>query len=189
MNFGLYQGSALALPKSRLRKQGLQPLLLLAIALLLVSTARADCYPIDKVPEHVGEIVCVRGRVLKVTASPSGTHYLNFCENYQTCPFSVVVFRSKLDEIGDVRTLAEQEIEIDGLVKLYQGHPEIVLSEATQLHGTVAWHIPPLPKNYDVSQHGTFSAGTFRAKQPKRSKTKRKLQDQVDPMSDDSIPE
>ncbi len=150
---------------------------------------RADCYPIDQVPKHVGEIVCVRGRVLKVTTSASGTHYLNFCENYATCPFTVVVFGAKVEEIGDVRSLAEHDIEIDGMIKLYQGRPEIVLAEAAQLHGDIAWHIPPLPKNYDVSQHGKFSAGTFRAKKSKRSKTKRTLQDQTDPMGEDSVPE
>ncbi|ABF40838.1 nucleic acid binding, OB-fold, tRNA/helicase-type [Candidatus Koribacter versatilis Ellin345] len=164
---------------------------LLCVALCFGSAIclRADCYPIDKAPEHIGEIVCIRGRVLKVTASASGTHYLNFCENYQLCPFTVVVFPSKLEDIGDVRTLAEQEIEIDGLIKLYQGRPEIVLSEASQIHGEIAWHIPPLPKNYDVARHGNFSAGSFHGKKAKRSKTKRTLQDQADPMNDDSVPE
>ncbi len=167
------------------------PRALLCAALLLGSAVslRADCYSFDKAPEHIGEIVCVRGRVLKVTASASGTHYLNYCDNYQTCPFTVVIFPSKLQDIGDVRTLAEQEVEIEGMIKLYQGRPEIILNEAAQLRGNIAWHIPPLPRNYDVSRHGNYSAGTFHGKKAKRSKTRRPIQDQVDPMSDDSLPE
>src|SRR5581483_2491521 len=118
--------------------------------------AHADCYPIDQAPRHVGEIICVRGKVLTVSASPSRTHYLNFCENYLACPFTVVVFPSHLEKIGDVRSLENHEIEIDGLIKLYNGHPEIVLTELSQLHGDAATRIPPLPKNYDVSEHGKF---------------------------------
>lgn len=144
----------------------------------------AECIPFDKAPQHVGEIVCVRGRVMKVSASHSGTHYLNFCESYQTCPFTVVVFPSRLPDIGDVRSLEEREIEIDGLIKLYNGRPEIILEESEQLHGEAASHIPPLPKKYDVSEHGSFSAGRFRAKTPKRSKTRQVEKDETDPFSE-----
>jgi hypothetical protein len=154
------------------------------LALAGTVLCRADCIPFDKAPQHVGEIVCVRGRVLKVSASQSGTHYLNFCESYLACPFTVVVFASHLSDIGDVRSLAEREIEIDGLIKLYNGRPEIILAESEQLHGEAASHIPPLPKKYDVSEHGSFSAGTFRAKKPKRSKTKQVQQDETDPFSE-----
>jgi hypothetical protein len=161
----------------------------LALTLALSAGAWADCYPFDKAAEHAGEIVCIRGTVLKVSASPSGTHYLNFCENYLACPFTVVVFPSRLDRIGDVRALESREIEIDGLVKLYNGRPEIVLSELDQLHGEAATRIPPLPKNYDVANHGNFSAGRFSPKTPKRSKTKRVPQDESDPMNDFSLPQ
>ncbi len=157
-----------------------------AVALLMASAAagRADCLPFDQAAKHVGEMVCMRGRVVKVSASPSGTHYLNFCESYVGCPFTVVIFPGHLQEIGDVRSLADREIEIDGLVKLYNGHPEIILAESSQLHGDAASHIPPLPKKYDVTEHGNFSAGTFRAKKPKRSKTKAVQQDTTDPFSE-----
>jgi hypothetical protein len=157
-----------------------------AVAWFLASAVlgHADCIPFDKAPQHVGEIVCVRGRVLKVSASQSGTHYLNFCESYLACPFTVVIFASHLSDIGDVRSLAEREIEIDGLIKLYNGRPEIILAESEQLHGEAASHIPPLPKKYDVSEHGNFSPGTFRAKKPKRSKTRQQPQDETDPFSE-----
>ena len=162
-------------------------LALVLATLLYAVVARTECYPFEKAAEHVGEIVCIRGQVVKVNATPGGTHYLNFCENYHGCPFTVVVFPSKIERIGDVRSLEKQEIEIDGLVKLYNGQPEIILSDSDQLHGKAASHIPPLPKHYDVSVHGNYSAGHFSGKSPKRSKTKRAQQDETDPMSDDSI--
>jgi hypothetical protein len=155
-------------------------------ALIMMSAAicRADCYSFDKAPQHVGEIVCIRGRVVKVSAGASGTHYLNFCEGYLTCPFTVVVFPAHLEQIGDVRTLENHEIEIDGLVKLYHGHPEIILAELSQLHGDAASHIPPLPKKYDVAEHGKFSAGTTYAKKPKSSKKATTQTDNTDPFSE-----
>lgn len=158
-----------------------------AIATLFLASAvtcRADCLPFDQAAQHVGEIVCVKGRVVKVSSSQSGNHYLNFCETFVGCPFTVVVFPGHLEEIGDVRSLTDHEIEIDGLIKLYNGHPEIILSESRQLHGDVASHIPPLPKNYDVTEHGKYSAGSFYAKKPKRSKTKQVQQDTIDPFSE-----
>ncbi len=152
--------------------------------LLGVAIACADCYPYDQAAKHVGEIVCVRGRVVKVSATKSGTHYLNFCESYEMCPFTVVVFPSKLEQIGDVRSLENREIEIDGLVKLYNGRPEMTLNQLSQLHGEAASRIPPLPKNYDVSEHGKFSAGSPYAKKPKSSKKTQTQPQDPDPFSD-----
>ena len=158
-------------------------LICLTALLLLSAISHAECIPFDKAPQHAGEIVCVRGRVVSVSASATGTHYLNFCESYLTCPFTVVIFPSRLGEIGDVRSLAEREIEIDGLIKVYDGRPEIVLSDLDQLHGDAAAHLPPLPKKYDVTQHGNFSAGSFYGKRSKRSKSSQ-VQDESDPFSE-----
>jgi hypothetical protein len=148
----------------------------------------AECLPFDKAPQHVGEIICVRGRVVKVSASPGGTHYLNFCENYLACPFTVVVLAKHVDQIGDVRALQDREIEIDGLVKLYNGHPEILLTEPNQLRGDGASHIPPLPRNYDVAEHGRFSAGSAGMKKPKRTKRRLSNTREEDPFADPSVP-
>jgi hypothetical protein len=149
----------------------------------------AECLPFDTAPQHIGEIVCVRGRVVKVSASAGGTHYLNFCENYLACPFTVVVLPKHLEEIGDVRSLQGREIEIDGLVKLYNGRPEILLTEPDQLHGDVVSHIPPLPKNYDVAEHGRFSAGSTYARRPKRAKRRLSNPKEEDPFADPTAPD
>jgi hypothetical protein len=86
------------------------------------------------------------------------------------CPFSVVVFPSDLKDVGDVRRLAGQLIEIHGKVKLYDGRAEIILSRVGQLtNGSTL--IPPLPKNYDVEKQGHYSAGRMRtSKKPRKVK-------------------
>ncbi|MGD0571086.1 MAG: hypothetical protein ABSA78_22030 [Candidatus Sulfotelmatobacter sp.] len=132
----------------------------LATLALLLSTAAAasDCLPIRDAGKHVGENKCVVGKVLRVKVSGRGVHFVDFCEDQMACPFTVVVFPSDLKDVGDVRRLAGQVIEIHGPVKLYNGRAEIVLSRVSQLTGGSTL-IPPLPKNYDVEKQGHYSAG------------------------------
>jgi hypothetical protein len=135
---------------------------------VLLSTALAagsDCLPIREAGQHVGETRCVTGKVLRVKVGAKGVHYVDFCEDQMACPFTVVVFASDLKDVGDVRRLAGQVIEIHGPVKLYGGRAEIVLNRVSQLTGGSTL-IPPLPKNYDVEKQGHYSAGRMRP--PKR---------------------
>src|SRR5581483_1019017 len=133
---------------------------LLLVGLLSSVCVASDCIAFSEAGQHVGKEKCVRGKVIKVTRLPSGTHFLNFCEDYRTCPFQVVIFRSDLKHVGDVRQLEGRIIEVRGEIKTYDGRPEILLKEARQLKGESA-RITPLPKNYDVEKKGRFSAGKF----------------------------
>jgi len=132
----------------------------LALALLFSAFSRADCIPITEAKNHVGETRCITGKVVRVEQGNRGVHYLDFCEDFRLCPFTVVVFPSDLKSVGDVRQLQGRVVEIHGPVKEYDGRAEIVLQEPRQLSGGAAT-IPPLPKNYDVEQKGRFSAGKF----------------------------
>lgn len=128
--------------------------------LLLANVASGACLPITEAPKRIGDTVCITGKVVQVAQSKSGNHFLNFCADYSQCPFSVVVFRKDLPHVGDVRSLEGKTIEIHGPLKLYQGRPEMVLSNARQLRGEAA-KLPPAPKTYDVERKGKYSAGKF----------------------------
>jgi len=128
----------------------------------------SDCLPIGDAGKHVGEDKCVTGKVLRVKAGARGTHFVDFCEDQMSCPFTVVVFGSDLKDVGDVRRLAGRVIEIHGPVKLYNGRAEIILRRVNQLTGGSTL-IPPLPKNYDVEKQGHYSAGSIHP--PKKLKT------------------
>lgn len=132
----------------------------LLLILLAGATASAACLPISEAARRVGHEVCVFGQVVQVKQSRSGTHFLNFCADYRDCPFTVVVFPRDLRQVGDVRQLAGKTIEIHGKVQLYDGRAEIVLRHSRQLRGEAA-RIPPVPKNYDVTRHGNYSAGRY----------------------------
>ena len=120
-----------------------------------------DCVPFDQAHKHIGETRCVTGKVVRVAVGSKSTHYLDFCEDYRLCPFSVVIFSHDMKNIGDVRQLAGKVIEIRGEIKEYDDRAEIILESRKQLAGEAA-QLPPLPKNFDVEQRGHFSTGKFR---------------------------
>src|ERR1700733_12408617 len=136
-------------------------LVVLPILLYAAAAAASDCLPIQEAAKHIGETKCVTGKVLRVKAGAKGVHFVDFCADQMSCPFSVVVFASDLKDVGDVRRLTGQVIEIHGPVKSYDGRAEIVLNRVSQLTGGSTL-IPPLPKNYDVEKQGHYSAGRIR---------------------------
>ena len=135
----------------------------LTVASALSGATFAACIPYTDAAKHVGESVCVSGKALKVEEGKNGAWFLDFCEDYAKCPFTVVVFARDLRDVGDVRQLAGHDVEIFGKVKLYQGRAEIILKDGRQLHGESA-KLPPMPKEYDASRHGRYSAGRYRTK-------------------------
>jgi len=129
-----------------------------AFLLLCSIFAAGRCIPIEEAPTKIGDTACVTGKVLKVNQSRGGSFFLDFCEDYRKCPFTVVVFPSSLKDVGDVRQLEGKEIEIHGKIQEWRGRAEIVLRNIRQLRGEAA-KIPPVPKDYDVEKKGRFSAG------------------------------
>ena len=146
--------------------------LLLALLMLFgVPLLRAaDCISIQEAGQHVGETRCVTGKVVRVKVGVKGVRFLDFCEDQVACPFTVVIFGHDLKDVGDVRRLAGRTIEIRGVLKLYDGRPEIILNRISQITGGAAM-IPPLPKAYDVENRGHFSARRlYPSKKPKKTK-------------------
>ena len=146
-----------------LRAAGVTVFLCLLSSSAFVSSAQAACIPYIEAPAHVGESVCVSGKVLKVAEGKNGAWFLDFCEDYAQCPFTVVVFSRDLRNVGDVRSLSGKDIELFGKIKLYGGRAEIILKDGRQLHGEAA-KLAPMPKEYDASRHGSYSAGRYRTK-------------------------
>jgi hypothetical protein len=145
---------------SFMAKLGKTKTLVLAAILLPATVSFAKCIPFTEAPKHLGETTCVAGKVLNIGESRAGSLFLNFCDDYKACPFTVVVFPSALKNVGDVRQLEGKEIEIHGKIQEWRGRTEIVLRDARQLKGEAA-KIPPLPKDYDVQKRGNYSAGQF----------------------------
>ncbi len=144
------------------------------LVMLLFSTfsPAPTCIPFDQAQKHMGEMQCVTGKVVRVEAGSGGVHYLDFCDDYRLCSFSVVVFSHDLKNVGDIRQLTGKMIEIRGEVKEYDDRAEIILENNKQLGAEVV-RLSPLPKNFDVEQRGHFSAGQFRAPHSRSTRKKR----------------
>jgi hypothetical protein len=151
----------------------IRTVLVMMSALLFSSLSCAECIPFDQARKHIGEGQCVTGKVVRVEAGARGVHYLDFCEDYRLCPFSVVVFSYDLKNVGDVRQLAGRVVDVRGEIREYDGRAEIILENARQLGGAGA-RIAPLPKSFDVEQRGHFSAGKFRASKRRAARKRAK---------------
>lgn len=84
-------------------------------------------------PNHIGETASVKGTLVSVYTSASGTIFLDFCKSYKTCPFSGVIFADDAKAFGDVSKLAGQTVTLTGKISSYQGKAEIVLSDPSQI--------------------------------------------------------
>jgi len=162
-------------------------LAVVALATSLPASASSSCIPIAEAGKHIGATHCVTGKVFRVKQGSRGVHFFDFCQDYRTCPFTVVVFSSDLKQIGDVRQLEGKQIEIDGEIKSYDGRAEIVLRRPGQLRGDAA-HIPVLPKDYDVERHGKYSAEKFSYPKNSKSEPRKKQSPQVT-LQDSSVPD
>jgi hypothetical protein len=131
------------------------------VALLLPSISTAACIPFDQARNHLDETQCVTGKVIRVQEADEGIRYLDFCEDYRLCTFTVVVFPHDLKKIGDVRQLAGRVVEISGEIKEYDDRAEIVLESSKQLNSRLM-RLSPLPKSFDVEERGHFSPGNPR---------------------------
>lgn len=149
---------------------------------LFASIALAECHPYTTAGEHLGETTCIKGRIVKIGVGRTGVHFLDFCEDYRTCSFTIIVFPRDLRDVGDVRALEGKEVEVAGQVKSYNGQNEIILRDRSQLHGQYA-KLPKLPKGYDAEKKGRYSAGTFSS--PRSSSSTRKTTSRREPIDRD----
>ena len=84
-------------------------------------------------PAHVGDFASVRGTLVNTYASKTGTVFLDFCENYKTCPFSSVIFADDAKKFGDLGRYVQQAVTLTGKISSYQGKAEIILSDPSQI--------------------------------------------------------
>ena len=118
---------------------------------MLTTLAWGDCLPPEDARKHVGEIKCVTGKVVRVKQGARGVHFLDFCDDFRLCPFTVVIFPSDLKSVGDVRQL--QGRLIGRLKSTTDGG---LYSKNTEQAGQVAEFASA--KNYDVEKKGRYSA-------------------------------
>lgn len=128
-----------------------------------------DCLTISEAQKHIGKTHCISGTVVHVEKGNNGVTFLDFCADYRSCPFTVIVFPGDLRKVGDVRQLQGHVISIKGTIEEYDDRAEIILRHPQQL-GDGAALLPAIPKDYDVERAGHASAGSFRTIKTKKPK-------------------
>ncbi len=81
----------------------------------------------------VGTTVTVEGFVASVHTSRAGNTFLNFGAPYPNQTFTAVVFRSSASRFRDLAQWQGRRARVTGLVQMYQGEPEIVLTDPSAL--------------------------------------------------------
>jgi len=113
-------------------------------------------------PNYVGEYACVSGKIDHVYTSKKGTIFLNFCPDYKACPFNAVIFGSDAYKFPNPKQYEGQTLEITGLIKSYQGRPEIVLNDLGQIKilsrepSSVKREAPPIYRVVEVIDGDTI---------------------------------
>jgi hypothetical protein len=95
--------------------------------------APSGCISIEDAQNFAGSEACVQGAIIKVFTSKSGTVFLDFCENYQECPFTAVIFKSSAKKFEDLKAFENKIVQIRGMIKTYKGKPEIIINEPSQI--------------------------------------------------------
>jgi hypothetical protein len=89
-------------------------------------------YDYTDAPDHIGEKAIISGTVLRTFTAKSGVTFLDFCQGFDACPFSAVIFASDLKKFGDLKSY-ERAVKLTGVIKNYQGQAEMILNSPNQV--------------------------------------------------------
>lgn len=89
-------------------------------------------YDYTKAPDHIGERATISGTVVRTFTAKSGVTFMDFCQGFDACPFSAVIFASDLKKFGDLKSY-ERAVKLTGMIKDYQGQAEMTLSSPDQV--------------------------------------------------------
>jgi len=82
---------------------------------------------------YIGQNATVSGAPVKIYSSTSGTVFFDYCINYKSCPFSVVIFADDAKKFANILSYQNTNISVTGLLKSYNGHAEIAVTDPSQI--------------------------------------------------------
>ncbi|MGC9291214.1 MAG: hypothetical protein ACP5EP_00625 [Acidobacteriaceae bacterium] len=116
------------------------------------------CITPDQALRYVNKDVCVTAHVYTVVHAAEDTHFLDVCSpktSDDACHFTIVSFHKDQKDVGDLSSLADQDIQVRGTVRSFEGRAEIVLNRREQLHGgREKFHANPLLLQKFSSEYG-----------------------------------
>ncbi len=99
----------------------------------LIRTTATNCYLSKDAQHEIGKDTCVEFYVNNAVKSKNGNIFLNEKEEYKN-GFSVTIYANNVSNFPTSPIYYQyQTIDVAGVIKLYQGHPEIIVSDPTQI--------------------------------------------------------
>jgi DNA/RNA endonuclease YhcR with UshA esterase domain len=106
---------------------------LVCLATIAPSQTKVPKYSTSEAKHHEGEYATVKGTVYQVFVSKKGTVFFNIDGVYPNHPFTAVIFRGDVADFPRVNRYQGATVEITGIIKMYQGKPEIILKSPNQI--------------------------------------------------------
>jgi DNA/RNA endonuclease YhcR with UshA esterase domain len=108
------------------------------LALLLTLTAKPALaeavIPPKEAPQHIGQVATVEGVVAEIHRAQSGKAiFIDIGGRYPNNTFVAVIFKDDISKFSSVDSLAGKTIDVTGQIKEYQGRPEIILNDPSQI--------------------------------------------------------
>lgn len=96
----------------------------------------SGCLPVSEAPAHTGQAGCIAGTVVGTGGAPApgpGPVYLNFCEDFRTCPLSVSIPGSARARFGEPDSYKGKKLRFFGTISTVSGRPVIYVTEPEQI--------------------------------------------------------
>lgn len=103
------------------------------IGVCLSAPAYSDTISPAQAVEYAGQEVVLEGVVSQVSVSGKGTTFLNFGGVYPNEVFYAVIFANNSDLFPGVENLEGRNVAVTGMIEIYKGKPEILLTSPDQL--------------------------------------------------------
>jgi len=107
--------------------------LLVCLATIAASQTKIPKYSTSEARHHEGEYATVRGTVYQVFVSRKGTVFFDIDGVYPNQPFAAVIFKGDVAHFPDVSRYQGATAEITGVIRMYQGRPEVILKSPKQI--------------------------------------------------------
>ncbi len=102
----------------------------------MLAVAQAKAPPVispAQAVNYVGQEVVVRGEITQIVLSVNLTTHINFGGLYPKHAFTATIFKANQKLFPHIRDLDGKLVHVQGVVHLYRGKPEIVLTRPTQI--------------------------------------------------------
>jgi DNA/RNA endonuclease YhcR with UshA esterase domain len=103
-------------------------------AALVATSAQAAVIPAAEASAHVSQSETVEGVVSEVHTARSGkATFIDIGGRYPNESFTAVIFESNMAAVGDVSGLTGKTVDVTGVIKEYQGRPEVIVTSRSQI--------------------------------------------------------